>query len=115
MEIFDYYEKDDLFIYLFEKNNNISFYERINIFEKIVYIIAELHKNDYTHRDIKCENILVEIDSNGEIQPILIDLDYAMKSYQYLHFRGGTSMYVAPEIITQINHHIHLNQQIYGL
>tara|TARA_B100000401_G_scaffold436812_1_gene381033 strand:- start:478 stop:1506 length:1029 start_codon:yes stop_codon:yes gene_type:complete len=99
LEIFDYYENGDLFTYLFEKNNNVSFYEKINIFKKIVNIIVELHKNDYTHRDIKCENILVDIDSNGEIQPILIDLDYAMKSYQYLHFRGGTSMYVAPEII----------------
>ena len=99
LEIYDYFENGDLFNYLFEKKNIVSFNDKINIFKKIVKIIEELHQNDYTHRDIKCENILVDIDSNGEVQPILIDLDYAMKSYQYLHFRGGTALYAAPEMM----------------
>jgi len=103
LEIYDYFSNGDLFNYLFEKKNIVLFDDKINIFKKIVKIIEECHQNDYTHRDIKCENILVDIDSNGEVQPILIDLDYVMKSYQYLHFKGGTALYVAPEIMNTHN------------
>ena len=101
LEVFDYYENGDLYSYLFEQNNKISFYDKIAVFKKILNIIIELHKNDYTHRDIKLENFVVEFDSKGEVQPILIDLDFAMKSYQYLHFSGGTAMYLAPEILNK--------------
>ena len=101
LEVFDYYKNGDLYNYLFEKKNNLSFEDKNAIFKKILNIIIELHKNDYTHRDIKFENFVVDFDSTGEVQPILIDLDYAMKSYQYLHFRGGTAMYAAPEIMNK--------------
>ena len=103
LEVYDYYKNGDLFQYLFESNVILSFIDKINIFKRIVKIIIDFHKNDYTHRDIKCENILVDIDSNGDVQPILIDLDYSMKSYKYLHFHSGTAMYAAPELIKEKN------------
>ena len=103
LEVYDYYKNGDLFQYLFESNVIMSFIDKINIFKRIVKIIIDFHKNDYTHRDIKCENILVDIDSNGDVQPILIDLDYSMKSYKYLHFHSGTAMYAAPELIKEKN------------
>tara|TARA_B100001175_G_C19469648_1_gene621051 strand:+ start:483 stop:1493 length:1011 start_codon:yes stop_codon:yes gene_type:complete len=94
IEIYDYYKEGDLFNYV--SSNNLSFNSKLNLLKKIVIIIKDIHSINITHRDIKLENFVID-NVNGDIVPILIDLDYANLSNQNTGFRGGTYMYVSPE------------------
>ena len=97
LEVFDYYKEGDMFEYLFEKNIQLSLENKLKLYEKILKIVIDLHNNDLTHRDLKLENFVIDIDEHNNINPILIDFEFLEKSYYYNDFRGGTLMYVPPE------------------
>ncbi len=103
LEVYDYYKNGDMFEYFFEKNNKLSIEDKLKLYEKILKIVIDLHNNDLTHRDLKLENFVIDIDENNNINPLLIDFEFLEKSYYYNDFRGGTLMYIPPERLNYNN------------
>ena len=72
-----------------------------SIFGQLILAIDFLHKNRVLHRDLKCENVL--IDKNQNIR--LIDLSFSCQNSILHSTFCGSPGYVAPEII---------NRKLYG-
>lgn len=49
----------------------------VDILRPVIAAVAELHRNNLTHYDIKPQNIIITTDSNGNIRPVLIDFGLA--------------------------------------
>lgn len=94
LQIFPYKKTGDLFTYV--TSNKLKYYEIYSIYYKLVTIINDLHKIHVSHRDIKLENILVDLSPNLELY--LIDFEFANHYSDYSNFYGGTEMYAAPEL-----------------
>lgn len=66
-----------------------------SIFGQLVIALDFLHKNNIIHRDLKCENII--IDKNRNIR--LIDLNFSCQTAILHSTFCGSPAYIAPEII----------------
>lgn len=91
--IMEYVEGETLLDYV---NHNTSLSEEIikNIFGQLVIAIDFLHKNHIIHRDLKCENVM--IDKNQNIR--LIDLDFSCQNVNTHTTICGSPSYIAPEM-----------------
>lgn len=67
-----------------------------NIFGLLVIDIDYLHKNNMIHRDLKCENVM--IDKNQNIR--LIDLDFSCQNIDSHSTMCGSPGYIAPEMLS---------------
>jgi len=101
VQIFKYYKHGDLFDYIEQNNIVLNSNEKINIFRKIINLIAPFHAKGLAHRDIKLENILVYYDECNNLQLKLIDLDFACISKNDLDFHGGSTYYVSYEVMNR--------------
>lgn len=101
VQIFKYYKHGDLFEYIEKNNISLSSNEKINIFRKIINLIAPFHINGLAHRDIKLENILIYYDECNNLQLKLIDLDFTCISKKDLDFHGGSTYYVSYEVMNR--------------
>jgi serine/threonine protein kinase len=89
---------------------------KVQLAHGLLSAIAFLHDNGIVHRDIKCDNILLEHDNSNDWKPILIDFSLAKPvdgtiwgdasrdaELEFLQHTGevGTLVYTAPEIVSQ--------------
>jgi serine/threonine protein kinase len=68
------------------------------LFRQIIQGIKYIHSNKIVHRDIKLENILIDLNNNIKICDFGIGKILEKKN-QILHDQCGTPMYMAPEIL----------------
>ena len=68
------------------------------LFRQIILGIKHIHSQKIVHRDIKLENILIDLNNNIKICDFGIGRILLTKK-QLLHDKCGTPMYMAPEIL----------------
>ena len=68
------------------------------LFRQIILGIKHIHSNKIVHRDIKLENILIDLNNNIKICDFGIGRILSSNK-QLLHDKCGTPMYMAPEIL----------------
>lgn len=56
-----------------QKKLGLSFYEKLIIAKKLKAVLEKLHDLGYLHRDLKADNVMVNINSHGKIDVHLID------------------------------------------
>jgi serine/threonine protein kinase len=66
----------------------------------VLEALAYLHANGIVHRDVKLDNILLSIDTEGNYHPYLIDFGIAttMDERRNLSKPCGTPGFTAPEV-----------------
>jgi len=110
IKLIDFYERGDSFIFVMEKPENTKdlfdvitdkkFLEEDiarNFFRQIVETVLACHDKGVIHRDIKDENILVEL-TTGKIKLIDFGSGAQIKEEAYSDF-DGTRVYAPPEWI----------------
>ena len=94
--VYEYASKGTLLDYLIYPNSNCLEEKHAKIiFKKISRGIEAMHMANICHRDIKLENILLDLNYN----PKICDFGFSIKCLKKLNGKCGTNFYVAPEII----------------
>lgn len=70
--------------------------------------LLALHQNNVVHRDIKCDNVLLQQSQNSPLLVLLCDFgfaavwrpEYGYSLSSFCHHHLGTPSYIAPEILT---------------
>ena len=95
--IMEYINGGNLFSYV-KKRRKLSEKTTKFIFKQIILGIKEIHSKNIVHRDIKLENILIDLNNNVKICDFGIGCRISSPD-QILHDRCGTPIYMAPEIL----------------
>ena len=95
--IMEYINGGNLFSYV-KKRRKLSEKVAKFIFRQIILGIKHIHSQLIVHRDIKLENILIDMNKNIKICDFGIGIILSSEN-QLLHSHCGTPMYIAPEII----------------
>ena len=95
--IMEYINGGNLFSYV-KKRRKLSEKVAKFIFRQIILGIKHIHSQLIVHRDIKLENILIDMNKNIKICDFGIGIILSSEN-QVLHSHCGTPMYIAPEII----------------
>ena len=94
----------DLLKYLNKNLDKITESEKKQLTLKLVLAIKHCHDNDIMHRDIKPDNILVNLDKQGKLSELkLTDFGLACKiseAHEQKNTMAGSMGYMAPEILT---------------
>ena len=94
--VYEYAPKRTLLDYLILPNSNCLEEKHAKIiFKKILRGIEAMHMANICHRDIKLENILLDLNYN----PKICDFGFSIICSNKLKGKCGTEKYVAPEII----------------
>lgn len=104
----EYCPQGELFDYFLNKNCALDLKDIRKFFSQIVGAVYYIHSLNFSHRDLKLENIL--IDKNGNCK--LTDFGFARDSTKnsLLKTICGTLVYMAPEILLmRENVHSHYN------
>ena len=95
--IMEYINGGNLFSYV-KKRRKLSEKVAKFLFRQIILAIKHIHSQLIVHRDIKLENILIDMNNNVKICDFGIGIILSSED-QDLHSHCGTPMYIAPEII----------------
>ena len=95
--IMEYINGGNLFSYV-KKRRKLSEKVAKFLFKQIILGIKHIHSQLIVHRDIKLENILIDMNNNVKICDFGIGIILSSE-YQVLHSHCGTPLYIAPEII----------------
>ena len=95
--IMEYINGGNLFSYV-KKRRKLSEKVAKFLFRQIILGINHIHSNLIVHRDIKLENILIDMNNNIKICDFGIGIILSSED-QKLYSHCGTPMYIAPEII----------------
>ena len=95
--IMEYINGGNLFSYV-KKRRKLSEKVAKFLFRQIILGIKHIHSQLIVHRDIKLENILIDMNNNVKICDFGIGIILTSED-QDLHSHCGTPMYIAPEII----------------
>jgi serine/threonine protein kinase len=100
----EYLSGCDLWNYIYSKNKNNNFEEKIIIMYQLIAGLSDLHDNGIFHRDIKPENIFITRDTNDNILVKYIDFGFSCTKYEYKYVTcsSGTFEFMSPEIVTSI-------------
>ena len=95
--IMEYINGGNLFSFV-KKRRKLSEKVAKFLFRQIILGIKHIHSQLIVHRDIKLENILIDMNNNVKICDFGIGIILSSED-QDLHNHCGTPMYIAPEII----------------
>ena len=95
--IMEYINGGNLFSFL-KKRRKVSEKTAKFLFKQIILGIKYMHKQNIVHRDIKLENILIDLNNNIKICDFGIGRVLSSPD-QKLYDQCGTPMYIAPEIL----------------
>uniref|UniRef100_A0A914C460 Protein kinase domain-containing protein n=1 Tax=Acrobeloides nanus TaxID=290746 RepID=A0A914C460_9BILA len=109
IQIYEVFENKDKIILVMEYASGGELYDHVSkhgslpesearrIFRQITSAVLYCHKHKVAHRDLKLENILLDIDSNAKIA------DFGLSNYfnekTFLSTFCGSPLYASPEII----------------
>lgn len=94
--LMEYIDGENLITYI-KKKSFLSEIEAKEIFRQIALGIMHLHSKGIVHRDIKCENILIDKGFGVHV----IDFGFASDTNTMMDTYCGSPLYVAPELITR--------------
>ena len=96
--IMEYINGGNLFSFV-KKRRKLT--EKISkfLFKQIILGIKHIHSQNIVHRDVKLENILIDLNNNIKICDFGIGRILSSPE-ELLHDQCGTPMYMAPEILT---------------
>ena len=97
MIIMEYINGGNLFSFV-KKRRKLSEKTAKFLFRQIIQGIKYIHEQNIVHRDIKLENLLIDLNNNVKICDFGIGRKIENKN-QLLHDQCGTLMYMAPEIL----------------
>ena len=97
MIIMEYINGGNLFSFV-KKRRKLSEKTAKFLFRQIILGIKYIHEQNIVHRDIKLENLLIDLNNNVKICDFGIGRKIKSKN-QLLHDQCGTLMYMAPEIL----------------
>ena len=95
--IMEYINGGNLFSFV-KKRRKLSEKTAKFLFRQIILGIKYIHEQNIVHRDIKLENLLIDLNNNVKICDFGIGRKIENKN-QLLHDQCGTLMYMAPEIL----------------
>jgi len=95
--IMEYINGGNLFSFV-KKRRKLSEKTAKFLFKQIILGIKYIHEQNIVHRDIKLENLLIDLNNNVKICDFGIGRKLQNKK-QLLHDQCGTLMYMAPEIL----------------
>ena len=95
--IMEYINGGNLFSFV-KKRRKLSEKTAKFLFRQIILGIKYIHEQNIVHRDIKLENLLIDLNNNVKICDFGIGRKITSKK-QLLHDQCGTLMYMAPEIL----------------
>uniref|UniRef100_A0AC35U8B5 Protein kinase domain-containing protein n=1 Tax=Rhabditophanes sp. KR3021 TaxID=114890 RepID=A0AC35U8B5_9BILA len=94
--VMEYASGGELYDYV-SKNSSLQEHEARRIFRQITSAVLYCHKHKVAHRDLKLENILLDVDNNAKIA------DFGLSNYfedkRLLSTFCGSPLYASPEII----------------
>ena len=100
--IMEYINGGNLFSFL-KKRRKVSEKTAKFLFKQIILGIKHIHSHNIVHRDIKLENILIDLNNNIKICDFGIGRILSSPD-QLLYDQCGTPMYIAPEILLCTKH-----------
>ena len=99
----EYINGGNLFSFV-KKRRKLSEKTAKYLFKQIILGIQHIHSHKIVHRDIKLENILIDLNNNIKICDFGIGKILTYKK-QLLYDKCGTPMYMAPEILLSSKNH----------
>ena len=99
--IMEYINGGNLFSFV-KKRRKLSEKTAKYLFRQIIEGIKHIHENNIVHRDIKLENILIDVNNNVKICDFGIG-KILSSNKELLYDQCGTPMYMAPEIFLSSN------------
>jgi serine/threonine protein kinase len=84
-------------------NGNLTEKQSAMIFYQIMKAMDCYHTSSIAHRDIKPDNILVDLDS-PDCATKIIDFGFAAQSSKKMEIFCGTPAYMSPEICSKLKY-----------
>ena len=90
---------------------NYSFQIAIHLAIKFVETIDKMHSKGFIHNDLKLDNILLDVDEEDGLFPVLCDFGIVhvsnsasvIQGFKVINCKAGTPQYCAPEVLSSMS------------